>query len=81
MLVRVKDFFISFLNDYRACARGDVDLADKEDDIGAIITEIYGIVAELSISSDKIVQEHGKELRKLLEQLKHKIAARNKTAE
>jgi hypothetical protein len=56
-------------------------LADKEDDIGAIITEIYGIVAELSISSDKIVQEHGKELRKLLEQLKHKVAAKNKTAD
>lgn len=56
---------------------GGVDLADKEDDIGAIITEIYGIVAELSISSDKVVQEHGKELRKLLEQLKHKIAAKN----
>lgn len=49
-------------------------MADKEDAISAIINEIYGIASELSISADKTAQEHGKQLRKLIEQLEQKIS-------
>lgn len=56
-------------------------MADKENAISAIINEIYGIVAELSISSDRTAQEHGNKLRKLIEQLKYNIEVKNKTAE
>jgi len=52
-------------------------LTNKEDAVGAVINEMYGIASELSISPDKTAQDHGKQLRKLLEQLEHEIAASN----
>lgn len=54
-------------------------MADKE--IAVIITEMYVIASELLISPDKVAQEHGNQLRKLIEQLKHNIADKNTTAE
>jgi hypothetical protein len=59
---------------------GGVDVADKEEVIDAAINEIYGIASELSISTDKAVQEYGKQLRKLIEQLNNKLT-QTKTAE
>ena len=61
---------------------GGVDLEDKENSMNSVINKISGIAAETSISSDKVVQEHGNQLRKLIEQLKQNIAeAEQKTAE
>jgi len=53
-------------------------LIDEDDAIHSTLNEIYGIVAEISISSDKIVQGQGNELRKLLEQLKKEVDAKKK---
>lgn len=54
---------------------------NKEDAISAIINEIYGIASELLISSDKTAQEHGQQLRKLIEQLEPKISPNIKAVE
>ncbi|MDR3565558.1 MAG: hypothetical protein P4N59_29540 [Negativicutes bacterium] len=51
-------------------------MADQEDAIGTEINEMYGIASELSISSDKTVQELGKQLRKLVEQVERKFPAK-----
>jgi hypothetical protein len=49
-------------------------MADKEAPITAVINEMYGVVSELLISSDKAVQERASQLRKLIEQMERQIA-------
>lgn len=49
-------------------------MVGKEEATRAIIKEIYVIACELLIFSNKTVQEHGQQLRKLVEQLERQIA-------